>query len=57
MSRRDWYVGRLHIIRRGYSVWQCGLMLWGWASVQRHAPTLDVWVRRTLWTFRWRRQP
>lgn len=52
MNRRDWFLGRLHVIRRGHSGHpQCGCLLWGVG--QGYTPTLDVWVLRTLWTFRW----
>lgn len=43
MDRKDWFLGRLHIIRRGYVEPQYGMLYWG--------GTLDVWFHETLWTF------
>lgn len=45
MNRRDWHVGRLHIIRRDYTdPPQYGWLWWGEA--------LDVWIGQTLWVLR-----
>jgi len=52
MNRRDWMIWRLHIIKRSHSHPQYGLVLWSleYASLTH---TFDIWVHRTLWTFRW----
>lgn len=56
MNRRDWYLGRLHLIRRGYeSHPQYGWLIWSSAYNAFTAWTLDVWFHRTLWTVRWNR--
>lgn len=54
MKRRDWTLFRLHIIKREYDAPQYGFLIWtvDHASLTR---TLDVWLYRTLWTFRWLR--
>lgn len=45
-QRKDWRIGRLHIIKRGYpDEPEYGFLLWN--------KTLDVWCGRTLFTFRW----
>ena len=51
MSRRDWNLWRLHVIRRGYTdAPQYGCLLWR----PRYGPwTFDIWTTRTLWTVRW----
>lgn len=49
-DRKDWHWWRLHIIKRGYrDDPQYGFILWG---MRRNTPTLDVWIKRTLWTVR-----
>lgn len=48
MNRKDWMLGRWHLIRRTADTTQYGMLLW---SLQgKH--TLDVWIGRTLWTLR-----
>lgn len=50
-QRRDYFLGRLHLIIRGYNTPQYGVLTW---RAHRHEPfTVDVWARRTLLTFRW----
>lgn len=50
MNRRDWHIGRLHIIRRDYTEPpQYGWLLWGTSHPYR--TTFDVWIKQTLWTF------
>lgn len=49
--RRDWYLWRLHIIRRHYNDPQYGTLLWG----SEYGWAYDIWFHRTLWTFRWHR--
>lgn len=52
MTRRDWNIGRLHIIKRGYKdPPQWGCLLWGGQNVG--GMTFDVWMRQTLWTVHW----
>jgi len=44
-KRRDWVLGPVHVIRRGYREdSQYGILLWG--------TTLDIWIKNTLWTIR-----
>ena len=56
-QRKDWHLPfRFHIIKRKYNdPPQYGWLVWGmddpYALVKTHA-TLDVWLGRTLWTFR-----
>lgn len=48
MNRKDFYIGPLHIIIRGYTDDpQYGTLLWG-----SNNKTLDIWFNRTLFTFR-----
>lgn len=51
MNRRDHFLWRFHLIIRDYNdPAQYGLLYWG---KHRGQPTLDVWIRRTLYTVRW----
>ena len=48
--RRDWFIGPLHVIVRGYrEPAQYGCLLWSTG----HGWTFDVWIHQTLWTLRW----
>lgn len=50
MERKDFYIGPLHIIMRGYRENpQYGMLFWG-KNIKD--PTLDVWIKQTLFTFR-----
>ena len=50
MDRKDWSLGRLHIIRRRHGDYpQYGCLAWGRHTVGYW--TVDVWLNRTLWTF------
>lgn len=49
-ARKDYHLGRLHLITRGYPESpQYGVLLWGGRG---HGWTLDVWVHRRLYTLR-----
>lgn len=49
MNRKDWYLGPLHIIVRGYKEnSQYGALLWG---RKIRSTTLDIWFNKTLITF------
>lgn len=50
MDRKDLYLGPIHIIIRGYNGDpQYGALLWG---KEIGSPTIDVWIKQTLFTFR-----
>ena len=48
MTRKDWTLGNWHLIRRPAQMTQYGWLLWSLHGEH----TLDVWLRRTLWTLR-----
>jgi hypothetical protein len=51
-DRQDWYIGRLHVIRRPHrESAQYGLLGWGGRRFGAF-PTLDIWVGQVLWTVR-----
>ena len=51
LERRDHFLGPLHIIVRGYrDSPQYGCLLWGGRRVGGW--TFDIWLGRTLYTFR-----
>ena len=54
MNRRDWRIGRLHVIKREYNDSQWGALFYADdAAAWWHEPTLDIWLRRPLITLRW----
>ena len=48
VNRKDWTLGNWHLIRRTAQTTQYGWLLWSLHGEH----TLDVWLRRTLWTLR-----
>lgn len=49
MNRKDFYIGRLHFIVRGYRERpQYGMLLWS-CDWRRHW-CLDIWFHQTLYT-------
>jgi hypothetical protein len=45
MNRKDWYLGRIHVIKRKYTTPQYGMLIY-------RPLTIDIWFNKTLWTFR-----